>query len=243
MSLERTFRKYPQLNPERIQELKRLRRTGLTYGQLASTFEVSPLVARSLCQNEKHPKSIGMKQLDLELNSIAPLEEITTPINYNEVTCYWGHKGNFGAQGECLDCIKQIKEGFCTIDLSAFKFEDYWLAKAFWDKVDISDSNSCWNWNGLMVKQGKETCAYMPSPFHATKSHSAQRVAFWLSRGYTGKLRIYKEKTCANTCCNPLHLHIKDLESAIKPTGFKTIQLSHAPVWKSVEPDQAAHQS
>lgn len=242
MALERTFRKYPHLTPERINELKRLRRSGLTYGQLASTFEISPLVARSLCKTDEHPKSLTINQLDLGLDSIVQLDQVTTPINYNEVTCYWGHKGKFGAQGECLECMERIRQGFCTLDLTQFSFEDYWLAKAFWERVDIGESDKCWNWNGSMIKQNTETCAYMPSPFHVTKNHSASRVSFWLTRGYTGKLRIYKEKTCTNTCCNPLHLRLKDIDSLVKPTGFKTIQLSHAPVWKSSDSKTAVQE-
>ena len=64
----------------------------------------------------------------------------------------------------------------------------------------------------------------MVSPFHKAKTHSAARVAFWLSRGYTGKLRITHQKGCDFTCCNPLHLRIMGVQLE-NPKNISAINL------------------
>ena len=122
------------------------------------------------------------------------------------------HASNFGADCECLDCIKKIQEEYCSIDIENFDIDMFYYFRSFWSKVDIKEEDECWPWKGSIRKDKYETVAYMLSPFHKAKTHSAARVAFWLSRGYTGKLRITHQEGCHYTCCNPLHLRIMGVQ-------------------------------
>ena len=156
----------------------------------------------------------------------------------NNYECPWHakgsttHKGNFGLMGECLDCMKEIKNDRCTIDVRNFDFRWHWQIKRFWDQVDIGEDTECWAWNGSTKKNGSESVAYFPSPFHSGKTQSASRVAFWLSRGYTGKYRIFTKKSCKPFCCNPLHLTIKELENESSPTKLQCVKLTHDNIFK-----------
>ena len=76
-------------------------------------------------------------------------------------------------------------------------------------------------------KNNSESTAYFPSPFHSGKTQSAPRVAFWLSRGYTGKYRIFSKPSCESFCCNPKHLTIKELKDFEEPKKITSIKLSH----------------
>ena len=152
----------------------------------------------------------------------------------NELECPWHqkgeskHKGNFGLMGECLDCMEEIKKGRCSIDVTNFDFRTwYWQVKTFWDQVDIKGADECWVWQGATRKNNTESTAYFPSPFHAAKTQSAPRVAFWLSRGYTGRYRIFSTPTCKAFCCNPEHLTIKELKNFPDPQLTEDIRLSH----------------
>ena len=122
------------------------------------------------------------------------------------------HEGNFGPDFECLDCMKEIKKGRCLIDIEKFDLDMFYYFRSFWSKVDIKGPDECWPWLGSKRPSKYETIAYMVSPFHKAKTHSAARVAFWLSRGYTGKLRITHKEGCHYTCCNPLHLKIMGVQ-------------------------------
>jgi len=128
--------------------------------------------------------------------------------------CLWhienrkGHHGNFGSDCECLDCMKKIQEGRCEIDIENFDIDMFYYFRSFWQKVDIKGEDECWPWLGAIRKDKYQTVAYINSPFHKAKTHSAARVAFWLARGYTGKLRITHKEGCDYTCCNPLHLRV-----------------------------------
>jgi hypothetical protein len=154
-----------------------------------------------------------------------------------ETTCPWhrlgapGHKGNFGLMNECLDCMAEINEGKCEVNVKNFKFDLYWIIKSFWEKVDIKGPDECWLWKGATKKKESDTVAYMPSPFHSAKTQSAARVAFWLSRGYTGRYRIVHNKTCHALCCNPLHLHLKGVELKTQPTEISVVNLSYGNIF------------
>ena len=137
------------------------------------------------------------------------------------------HKGNFGLMGDCLDCMEEIKKGRCTIDVSNFDFDIYWTVRNFWTKVDIRGQDECWPWTGATRKGNTETAAYMPSPFHKGHMQSAARVAFWTSRGYTGRYKILHKPGCDILCCNPLHLHISKLVSIAEPTKIDKVQLNY----------------
>ena len=155
----------------------------------------------------------------------------------NELECPWHrngeptHKGNFGLMGECLDCMKEIKRGRCSINVTNFDFRWYWQIKRFWDQVDIRGEDECWEWLGTVKEHKAESVAYFPSPFHSTKSQTASRVAFWVSRGYTGKYRIFSQNTCKRFCCNPKHLTIRELSEHPQPTKIETINLSYGNIF------------
>ena len=137
------------------------------------------------------------------------------------------HKGNFGLMGECLDCMEEIKKSRCTVDVREFEMKWYWQVKRFWEQVDIKGEDECWKWQGATRKNGTESTAYFPSPFHSGKTQSAPRIAFWLSRGYTGKYRIFNKPTCTPFCCNPKHLMLKGVRDIPECKSIKDIKLHH----------------
>ena len=104
--------------------------------------------------------------------------------------------------------MKEIEKGRCEVDIENFDIDMFYYFRSFWQKVDIKGEDECWPWLGAIRKDKYQTVAYINSPFHKSKTHSAARVAFWLSRGYTGTLRITHKEGCDYTCCNPLHLRI-----------------------------------
>lgn len=151
--------------------------------------------------------------------------------------CLWHRNGepthwnNFGLMGECRDCLAEIERGRCSVDVCNFELDTYWNVRNFWLKVDIKGPDECWPWMGATRRNNQETVAYMPSPFHSAKTQSASRVAFWLSRGYTGKYRVFHQEGCNVLCCNPLHLRIKELVSVPQPTEITTINLSYGNIF------------
>lgn len=177
--------------------------------------------------------------LDIRINEIMKAyPDITKELKQEldlqpDLCCLWhrknhpGHKGNFGLMGECLDCMEDIKKGRCSVDVKNFDFDLYWTVRNFWLKVDIRDPSECWHWTGATKKKNTETVAYMPSPFHSGKTQSAARVAFWTSRGYTGRYRVKHRKGCDMLCCNPLHLSLSELVSLPEPKEIETIQLNY----------------
>ena len=148
----------------------------------------------------------------------------------NSQLCLWHrgnskkHMANFGPDYECLHCMEEIKKGKCLIDIEKFDIDMFYYFRSFWSKVEINEIAKCWPWKGSIRKDKYETVAYMPSPFHKAKTHSAARVAFWLSRGYTGKLRITHQEGCHYTCCNPLHLRIMGVQLE-NPKNISVINL------------------
>ena len=134
------------------------------------------------------------------------------------------HSGNFGPDCECLHCMEEIKKGKCLIDIEQFDIDMFYYFRSFWYKVEIRGPTECWPWKGSIRESKYETVAYMISPFHKAKTHSAARVAFWLSRGYTGKLRIAHQEGCDFTCCNPLHLRIMGVQLE-NPKNISVINL------------------
>lgn len=149
-----------------------------------------------------------------------------------DAVCLWHKESNpckhsqFLNMFECTDCMKEIHSGRCTIDIRNFDLDMTYYFRAFWAKVDIRDPNECWPWTGGMRHKKQETVAYMPSPFHSARTQSAARVAFWLSRGYTGKLRITHQAGCDYTCCNPLHLRIMGVELLNQPKEIELINFN-----------------
>ena len=75
------------------------------------------------------------------------------------------------------------------------------LAERFWDRVNITTANECWEWQqSLIYGYGKFT-------FHH-KTYRSHRIAYELVFGpITGDLVVMH--TCDNRkCCNPAHLRL-----------------------------------
>jgi hypothetical protein len=241
------------INNTLISRLRQESESGISSLKLSKTYRLPYQTVRRICNYETYiPEEVNEnpdKQL-LWKNIAALYKKLTTEysteadefnLNYhmkNNYECPWHakgsttHKGNFGLMGECLDCMKEIKNDRCTIDVRNFDFRWHWQIKRFWDQVDIGEDDECWAWNGSTKKNGSESVAYFPSPFHSGKTQSASRVAFWLSRGYTGKYRIFTKKSCKPFCCNPLHLTIKELENESSPTKLQCVKLTHDNIFK-----------
>jgi hypothetical protein len=236
------------INNALITRLRQDSESGISSLKLSKTYRLPYQTVRRICNYETYiPEETTENRDNQQIwKNIATLyEKLTTEysteadefnLNYhmkNDYECPWHakgsstHKGNFGLMGECLDCMKEIKKNRCEVDVRNFDFRWHWQIKRFWDRVEIGDENECWAWKGSTKKNGSESVAYFPSPFHSGKTQSASRVAFWLSRGYTGKYRIFTKKSCKAFCCNPLHLTIKELDNELSPTKIDVIKLSH----------------
>ena len=230
---------------ELITKLRIESEEGISSLKLSKTYKIPYHTVRRICNNEIYEEVADTTQSDNlwermlltceELTTTYPLEAKKFNLAYhmtNELECPWGHKGNFGLMGECLDCMEEIKKGRCTVDVQNFDFRWYWQVKRFWDQVDIREPNLCWKWFGATRKNNTESTAYFPSPFHSAKTQSASRIAFWLSRGYTGKYRIFSKSTCKSFCCNPTHLTIKELKNYPAPNEIERIRLSHGNIFQ-----------
>ena len=246
---------HKSVSKDLITKLRLEKEEGISMKDLAKVYQLPYHTVRRICNKMTYEDVAGDLKPDSfnevwekllltckELTKSHPNEVKNFRINYlmNESkTCPWHqglkprHKGNFGLMGECLDCMEEIKKGRCTVDVTNFDFRTfYWQAKTFWDQVDIQGPDDCWVWQGATRKHGTESTAYFPSPFHAAKTQSASRVAFWLSRGYTGKYRIFSRPTCKAFCCNPTHLTIKELKNCKHPNEIENIRLTHGNIFE-----------
>ena len=251
VAYENTKRNKTGLNNELITKLRIENEEGISSLKLSKAYKIPYHTVRRICNNETYEELATPDLSDTLWNkALSVCEELTTAypseakkfnLNYhvtNELECPWhrhsepGHRGNFGLMGECLDCMEEIKKGRCTVDVQNFDFRWYWQVKRFWDQVDIRDPDLCWKWNGATRKHGTESTAYFPSPFHSAKTQSASRIAFWLSRGYTGKYKIFSRSTCESFCCNPTHLTIKELKNCTQPNEIERVRLNHGNIFK-----------
>jgi hypothetical protein len=251
VAIENKMKGKKSLNKELIIKLRQEKTQGISSLQISKNYRMPYHTVRRICNNEIYESVESTTENKLiwqNVESICaklildyPEEAKNFNLKYyvtKELECPWHqkstkpHKGNFGLMGECLDCMKEIKNGRATVDVRNFDFRWYWQVKSFWDKVDIKGDDECWPWRGPTKKNGSESVAYFPSPFHASNTQSAPRVAFWLSRGYTGKYRVFTKKTCKPFCCNPRHLTIKDLKDYDPPQKIQCIKLTHDDIIK-----------
>lgn len=254
VSYETAVRNGTAVSQEKIEAMKADKAAGSTLLQISRKHKLPYHVTRRLCNGETYDQldfSTEYTNLNEFWNCVfSSCNQVTSYYkqdakNYKlaylvteKLTCPWhrkgqpGHKGNFGLMGECLDCMEEIKKGRCTVDVRTFDIDWYWQVKRFWEQVEIRSENECWPWRGATRRQNKESLAYFPSPFHSGKIQSAPRVAFWLSRGYTGKYRVFNKNECEAFCCNPLHITIRELKGFPDPTGIATVKLNHDNVFQ-----------
>lgn len=249
VALETRSKNSKEISPDLIQVLRNERQKGVKILSLSRKYKLPYHVARRICNGETFSNvssskqemseeeiwyvSIGICKLLVECYPKAAKECKLAVLMSEHLTCPWHrkgslkHKGNFGLMGECLDCMEEIKNGRCTVDVRQFDIDWYWQVKRFWDQVDVRSADECWPWRGATRRNNKESLAYFPSAFHSGKVQSAPRVAFWLSRGYTGKYRVFNKTCCETFCCNPLHITIRELKGQPIPTSIEAIHLSH----------------
>jgi|TARA_R110002126_G_scaffold9950_1_gene44721 hypothetical protein len=241
------------MTPKLAELLRSERASGKSIASLAIKYRLQYHVARRVCSenayrsgrdvnfDEDSLKTLWLKasQNCIEIRKQNPNATRELNISYQvtqRLTCPWHqkksdkHKGNFGLMGECLDCMEELKEGRCSVDVTQFDMDWYWQVKRFWEQVDIKSPNECWPWLGPTRRNGRESVAYFPSPIHAATAQSASRVAFWLSRGYTGKYRVFSRKDCTPFCCNPLHLSLTEAVECKVPSEISNIKLNHSNV-------------
>ncbi|NBR23734.1 MAG: hypothetical protein EBU08_08180, partial [Micrococcales bacterium] len=221
---------------------------------ISRKYKIPYHIARRICSGETYVNvepdqdSARLNKLWTEINTVCgivvnryPQEVKGFNFNYhmtNELECPWhrkgtaGHKGNFGLMGECLDCMAEIRAGRCVVDVKNFDYSWYWQVKRFWEQVKVGGSDECWPWVGATRRGNSESIAYFPSPFHSAKTQSASRVAFWLSRGYTGKYRVFSKNDCQPFCCNPAHLTIRELNGVPQPTKVTEVCLNHGNIFE-----------
>ena len=261
VAYENSQRRNNGVNTTLITKLRKKNASGISSLKLSKIYKIPYHVVRRICNYETYeetPPNNNTSNIWKDLDSTC--QYLTTNynteakhfnLNYhvtNELECPWHqkgdskHKGNFGAMGECLDCMEEIKKGRCEIDVTNFDFRWYWQVKRFWEQVDIGEKDECWVWQGATRKNNTESTAYFPSPFHSAKTQSAARIAFWLSRGYTGKYRIFNKKTCKSFCCNPTHLTIKELKNSEQPNEIENIRLNHGNIFEHYKKRQNSMQ-
>jgi hypothetical protein len=265
VAAETAQRNGKQISIEAINKMREDTINGHTYLQVARQYSLPYHVVRRICSGETYEQAINVgntvdnlefwsniKKTCKFLDTYYSQESHQFHINYhvtNQLECPWHrngttqHKGNFGTMGECLDCMEEIKKGRCTVDVTKFDFRWYWTIKRFWDYVDIGGEDECWTWNGPSKKDRAESVAYFPSPFHSGKTQSATRVAFWVSRGYTGKYRVFSKSSCSPFCCNPKHLTIRELKDQPQPDKIETINLSYGNIFDHHRENYAKSQS
>jgi hypothetical protein len=257
--------KKKKISPEVIQALRTGRQEGQRVLDLSRKYKVPYHTARRICAGETYENiSETTSQLDSDL-LWATIQEVCKRFasrypeearEYNlgvhvanQIECPWhrkdfpGHKGNFGLMGECLDCLEEIKKGRCSVDVTNFDMQWYWQVKRFWEQVDIRGEDECWPWTGSTRKNNTESTAYFPSPFHVAKTQSASRVAFWLSRGYMGKYRVFARPECQKFCCNPRHLHIREFKDLLPASKIGEIKLNHGNVFEHYRKTHAEAES
>lgn len=254
VAFENAQRTNARLNAEVVAQMRKDKEEGRSTLQISRKYKSPYHTVRRICNGEIYEEVTNVENTSKvneiwantlfackKLAAYYPEEAKQFNLNYhvtNELECPWHkkgtseHKGNFGLMGECLDCMEEIKSGRCTVDVKNFDYQWYWQVKRFWEQVDIKGDDECWPWLGATRRENSESIAYFPSPFHSAKTQSAPRVAFWLSRGYTGKYRIFNKKDCAPFCCNPTHLTIRELKGTTQPTEVAEICLNHGNIFQ-----------
>ena len=255
-----------QITPAVVEGMRQEYDAGESILRLSRKYKLKYHVARRICSENTYSNYNGIfsdKYIErlwgritencLEICKMSPNASRSFNFAYHvseHLTCPWhrkgsaSHKGNFGLMGECLDCMAEVRNGRCTVDVTQFDMAWYWQVKRFWEQVEIGKEDQCWPWLGTTRRGNSESIAYFPSPFHSSKTQSAPRVAFWLARGYSGKYRVFSKPDCKSFCCNPKHLTIREFKDLLPPAKIEKIQLNHGNIFenyrKTLQQDQSS---
>lgn len=82
------------------------------------------------------------------------------------------------------------------------KIQDQDFPAIFWNKIDIKDDDSCWEWN-----RHRDSLGYGQTRFHR-KMERTHRVAWTLLYGEIPKGILVLHKCDNPPCCNPHHLFL-----------------------------------
>ena len=147
-----------------ISKLRKESQRGVSSRKLSMTYRLPYHSVRRICSyetyedaenrnNDYNEKEIwnNLSEICEKISLSFPEESKKYKLNFlvnQQLECPWHikdtktHIGNFGIMGECLDCMKQIKNGRCIVDVREFDFRWYWQVKRFWEQVDVKDEDS-----------------------------------------------------------------------------------------------------
>jgi hypothetical protein len=140
--------------------------------------------------------------------SVLSDEELNEKGYYRGFPCAFGHTIRNTKEHWCYHCIMRIKSRLCGLDVNYINIHYKSKAYAFWKKVNIGQSNECWNIKTKGKLSPRRICfpSYR-SEFSTQKAElvTPHKIAYQTTWGDIGSSIV--THTCKNKwCCNPLHL-------------------------------------
>ena len=128
-----------------------------------------------------------------------------------EPCLYHAHSTEFGtartwrdaSTRACVECDHAIRNGQLGVSLDRLAKQYRKPALRFWQKVEITDLDSCWKWT---ANKGKKGLGYVwKRPLLRSNWHYHPiLVAIWLTYGDVGRIGTFSR--CQNRrCMNPFH--------------------------------------